>query len=472
MCMPTTFILPLLAVSVASILSVTRVSAQPRTAQPEPASSSIMSFDEYKSSFLLPISIESSRLAQLIDAHAPRTLRGTQSLDIDVVGEERLEYSISRSALSVNAANDRIRLTTSLSGYATAKWCYHVLFGCWNDQKTAFITAQANATFSNIYIGNNWTPHADVALDVNVQSATISIAGFDIDVGGPVQRAIDRELPGLSRDAIALVAALDITPALADAWQAMHQTLPVSTDPDGWLSIQPDSLGISAVTAANDQVNVSIVMSSTMAMHFGTEPETEQRPMNRVPVVPDTVPAFRVRVPVLVSLDDVGAQLNACCSPVVVALGDGQSVSFSDLNLEDQGGRLSLRADFSISGHSTLSGTVRILASPFLDGDVLRLDTLEFVADSASTLAQAAPGVAQPLIIERLRDALLVDLFPYYEDARTRLEASLDYLETGPSVALTLDMDGVTLVSVTAGDGNLVVIAELTGEATIGVGGP
>ena len=254
-------ILSVLALPLALLLCAIPVSAQSNSVQLD-LTTAPLSLDDYTSSLTLPVSITASQLAQLVNDHAPGTLAGTQSLNIDIVRRERVEYSISRGAAAVRVDSGGIHVAVPLSGRATIKWCVRVPFGCLDDQKTIYITARANATFSSIQINDNWSPHADVGLDVRVDRARTRILGIPVDVTGPVRNAIRRAVPQLTRESRTMLSTVDLSPIVEDAWQALHRTFSLSIDPNAWLSVQPVSLGVSPVITTDDAVSLSIVISS------------------------------------------------------------------------------------------------------------------------------------------------------------------------------------------------------------------
>ena len=94
-----------------------------RTDAPLPVlESSPLSVDQYKSSFLVPVSMTASKLALIIDEKAQKEFSGTQEIDIGgPVHDERLNYTIRRGGVSARADNDNIQLSIPLHGRATAK---------------------------------------------------------------------------------------------------------------------------------------------------------------------------------------------------------------------------------------------------------------------------------------------------------------------------------------------------------------
>ena len=470
-------VLTLAGISILGIVGITLFSGRIDVSPPE-LESSPLSLDRHTSSFLVPVSIAASRLALIIDEQMPTTLKGTQGLDIGGnVHGERLDYTIRRGTISAQAYNDRIHLSAPLSGRATAraKLCpFGRRLGCSDIQESADLGATVNVMLSNIYIDSDWEPHAELELDVNVSRAEVRLIGnlIPISFRGRLTEEINNALPSLTGEFTELLGEVNLEPMLESVWDSMHRTLKLSKDPDTWLTIEPDSLGVSSLTASSDLFSASIVLSSEMSIHFGAEPVPERRPMRREPIRPDAAPTFRLRVPIMIDLEDLAAELNACCSPISVSLDGDASITFSNLTLREHQGRLLLGAGFTMPGWWTPRGNVYVLATPVLDKNMLRLEEIEFTVESESVLTEVAAEVARSVIIEQLQNTLQIDLSSYYEDAKTSLDSTIDGLDPGQSLDLTVDVDSVKLIDVTAGDGKLAVVGDLTGTATIDVVGP
>ena len=127
-------------------------------------------------------------------------------------------------------------------------------------------------------------------------------------------------------------------------------------------------------------------------MHFGAEPAIEPRPIHREPLSVARAPAFRLRVPIAVTLDDIAAELNSCCLPVQFAVRDSDSIVLSNATIQEDAGQLLLGIDVSMVGQATTSGTLYIVATPFLDDDMLRLKEIDLTVASNSLLT---PVVAE-----------------------------------------------------------------------------
>ena len=336
-----------------------------------------------------------------------------------------------------------------------------------------------NATLSNIrFDGKDWRPHADLDLDVDVTKAKVRLLGnlIPISFKGKLTKEINSKIPDLIGQFDDLLDEIDVNSMLAPAWNSMHRTLQLSREPDTWLTIEPVSLGMSSVSATSDLISASIFLSSDVSIHFGVKPETEQRPILRKTIQPDAIPTFRIRIPIMAELDELTAQLNTCCSPVFVSLNGDESLIFSNLTLREHRGRLLMGADFAVSGWWKPHGTLYILATPALNENTLQLKNLEFTVKSKSVLTKVASKVAsdmaRPLIVEQLKNTLQIDLAPYYEEANERLASAVDKLNMEQDVNLTVKIDRVELINVSAGDGKLALVGELVGVATIDLSVP
>ena len=448
-------------------------------AQPPAFQSSPLSLAPYESVLRLPVSIATSTLAEALDEQVPKELRGTQDLNIGGnVHGERLDYTIRRGRIAVSADADRIHVRTPLTGRATARadLCpFGRAFGCTSIRESADIRATANANFSGIRIDPDWRPRAELTLDVNVTRAEVRLLGnlIPISFRGRLTEEINRSLPNVTDEFNNMLDELNLHSMLAAAWTSMHRTIRLSTRPDAWLAVQPRSMGASLVAASDDVVTASVLLSADAAIYIGTEPVIEQGPLRREPLSPDAAaPAFRLRVPVIAELDELAAQLNACCIPLSVALDGDVSLSLFDLILREHQGRLLLGVRFTTSGWWRPRGTLYVLATPVLSENTLGLEALEFTVESESILTEAAIGLARSTILNHLQQVLRINMVGYYEDATAIMQSALAQLDPGQDIDLRVDVGGVRLVEVAVGDSQVAFVGEVTGEAIVEVANP
>ena len=461
-----------LIVAIAGVI----ISTVPRRIDVNPPAieNSPLSLGSHTSSFVVPVSVTAEKLAREINKKAPESVKGEQDLNIDVLRGERLYYTIRRGTVDVRADQNRIHLGTRLSGRATAKakFCpLGKLLGCTTLRESADIRANVNATLSDISFDANWKPHAKLDVDVNVTKAEVRILGnlVPISLRGKVSRAINDAIPDLRNKFGKLAESMNTDTLIANAWEEMHRTVRLASDPNFWLAIQPTSVGISSVSADDDIVTVTVLLSSNFAVHLDDKPEIQRRPMKRAQVQAEASPGFRLHVPVVADLDDLSRRLNACCTPISISHNGREAIVLSELTLSVNGDRLLVQTGFSTPRWWKPSGTIYVQGVPVLESDVLQFEQLALSVESDDALTQAAAGLVQSLVLDQLQRALKVDMRHYYEVARARIDSAVESLKAETSVGLTVDVERVRLSDVLLGDGKLALVAEMTGAATIDV---
>lgn len=452
------------------------ISSVPRRidVKPPATETSPLSLGRHTSSFVVPVSVTADKVAREINKKTPDSIKGEQDLNIDIVRGERLYYTISRGTVDVRAHKNRIHLGTQLYGRATAKakLCpLGKLLGCTTIRESADIRANVNATLSEIYLDANWKPHADLDVDVDVTKAEVRILGnlIPISLRGKVSREINNAIPDLKNEFGRLTEGMDTDTLIANAWDEMHRTVRLASDPDFWLGIQPTSVGISSIAADNDVITATVLLSSSFVVQLDDKPAIQRRPLQRAQIEADANPEFRLRVPVLADLDDLSRRLNACCTPISLSHDGREAIAFSDLTLSVNGERLLVQANFSTPRWWKPSGTVYVQGVPMLESDILRFEQLSLSVESEEALTQAAAGLAQSVVLDQLQRVLRVDMRHYYDEARVRIDSAVESLKAESSVGLTVDVESVRLSDVLLGDGKLALVAELSGAATIDV---
>ncbi len=449
--------------------------------QPPALQSSPLSLEAYESSLLVPVSITASRLAEALDDLLDRSFSGSPPINIGGnVHRERLSYTINRGAIVVRADGDRVQITAPLSGRATAsaELCpFGRRFACSSVSESADLAATARVTLANMRVDPDWVVSADTDVNITVTRAEVRLVGNLVPVSfrGELQDEIDDSLPGLIDGLGRLLDEIDLVSLLEEPWRSMHRTVPLTPDGNAWLAIQPRSLAISSLTASDDVLTAPVVLSATVAVNFGSRPAVVQRPLRRGAITENADPVFRLRVPVVVALNELVSALNDCCSPVSVSLPGGGSVTFSNPTLTEHQGGLLLGGEFAMSATSawwTPRGTVHVLGTPVLEGNTLRLDDLKFTVESSSVLTGVLTEAAHPAILDQLRDGLRMDMTEYYTEAAVAIDATIAELDVASRVDLDIEVGEVELVRVDAGDGMLAVVAEVTGVATIDIVAP
>ena len=470
-------VLVLTGALILAAVAATALRPDPIDVQPPAAESAPLSLDGYESSVLVPVSITAARLAQILEEQLPRSLDGTEPLDLGGnVRDARIDYTVDRGAVAVRADDGRVRFTAPLAGRATGsgELCpLGGLLGCSGISESADLRAVVNGALSNIRLDPDWVVRTDpLQVDVEVTQAEVRLLGdlIPISFRTPLQGLIERQLPEVDAEFRRLLEGVDLPSRLDEPWRALHRTVRLADEPEAWLAVQPRSVGVSPVTVADDRVTVSVVLSAAMAVNFGDRPAVERRPLRLRPMPGDARPAFRLEVPVVADLDDLAAELDACCTPVSVPVPGGGSATLSNVTMAEHRGRLLLGGDFALSGWWAPRGTVHLLGSPVLDADTLRLSDLDFSLESSSVLTALAVGAGRGLILDRLQAALRIDMAGYLEQAKTMLDAAVAELEVGHGVDLGIEIGDVRLADVRAGDGMLVAVAEVTGTAVVEVG--
>ncbi len=477
----TTVLVLISALVLASIaLSTAYFFAKSDAPLPVDLKSSPLSLDQYRSSFLVPVSVTASKLSLIIDEQAPKQVSGTQDINIGGnVHEERLEYTVYRGSVNARAEDDQIQISVPLYGSATAKAEYcpgGKWLGCFDVQETAELRATVNATLSNIRIGKDWIPDADLTLDVDVTKAEVRLLDLiTVSFQDNVEREIRGVLPSLVPDVKQkLIGELNLQSRLEETWSRFDPVFKISEHPEVWLVFDATELGAMPVTTANNVIHTTVALSSEVSIHIGSKPDKpvsqslpEPSAINR-----DVNPAFHMRVPIFTELGELQAQLNACCSPLSFSLYGDKSLTLSNLTLREQQGRLLIGADFAVSGWWAPRGVIYILATPVLDeqGDTLLFEDLNFTVESDEGLTKAAVKIAHSVIITHLQNTLKVDLTSRYGDAKNILNSAVNGLNAGHDINLTIQVGNIKLIdALIAGNGKLAVVGELTGNAIIKV---
>jgi hypothetical protein len=156
---------------------------------------------------------------------------------------------------------------------------------------------------------------------------------------------------------------------------------------------------------------------------------------------------FELSIPVEVSYSVLNQQLKAQLTNRIIDLPDNTSVAITDVSIAPYGDGIMLAMDFTgkKGWFKSASGRLYFVGIPIFDTgkSELRVDKLDYTAETKSTLVQTVDWLAHTVLLEEIRSAAVVKLESELTKAKTKANEELDKLkaklpkEVGVSVSVT-----------------------------------
>ena len=235
-----------------------------------------------------------------------------------------------------------------------------------------------------------------------------------------------------------------------------------------WVAINPIGVGLAPLQFGSDRVTTSVLLIANFKTYVGERPDIEKMPL---PKIVSTIGSnqFRLYVPVLIPLDSIANTLNEKRKSYVVNIDDKRQVIFSDFDLKEGGGRLVIKARFKVDGLGSPEGTVYLTGYPDMQETTLRFNDLEYDISSNRALLDDAADMLKSLVKEQLHDLLTVDLSSYKQKAIEQANVTANALELGEGVNLGVIVDTVDIGEILLGDGQIAIVAQVLGTASLQV---
>jgi hypothetical protein len=453
-----------------------------------------------------PASIALSAIRDALDAAAPRNLAGKRDNVLpQVLSNAEISWTVARGPLAVagrpeglavstaltgavqttgQVAGDSGNLVGALGGLLGGRIGQQVqnLQGKSIDQRTELrgsVTVRSRPALLAA-----WRVEPNLAAEVAVPDASLSVLGARLNVANEIKPLLDR---GVNEQVAALQARLRADPFLEVAarreWSKMCRSIPLGAAaagvPNLWLELRP-----TRAFAAQPRIS-----AAALVLTFGVQAETrivpnETKPSCPFPAQVELVPqAEQGRVNIAVPIDIPFTEVNRLLAAQLTGktFPDDKASAFSvtvqKVDLAASGDRLLISLGVKANENKSWFGlgaeaTIHVWGRPVLDRtrQVLRFDDLavDVESEAAFGLLGAAARAAVPYLEKGLAENATVDLVPLTANARKSIEAALaDFRKSVDGVRVDAAVTDLRLVGIAFDAKTLRVIAEADGTAQV-----
>ncbi len=431
--------------------------------EPEPPkiSSQPLIVPEYTSIFEIPIEVDLFKLQEELEKLIPKTFSGEFGVDIPLLTRERLAYQARRSSARTKTSEDRLILQTDFSGQAILR--ARLLFPA---RKTVNFSGSIRILPSNVYIGADWRINSDIDIKYDFRKVSTSILGKEVSIYRWLRNPIANAIPNLEKKIQKIINNFDLREVAENKWDQIDPVFQVARSI--WVAINPIGVGLAPLQFGSDRVTTSVLLIANFKTYVGERPDIEKMPL---PKIVSTIGSnqFRLYVPVLIPLDSIANTLNEKRKSYVVNIDDKRQVIFSDFDLKEGGGRLVIKARFKVDGLGSPKGTIYLTGYPDMQETTLRFNGLEYDISSNRALLDDAADMLKSMVKEQLHDLLTVDLSSYKQKAIEQANVTANALELGEGVNLGVIVDTVDIGEILLGDGQIAIVAQVLGTASLQV---
>lgn len=453
-----------------------------------------------------PAAISLSAIRDAMEANAPRDLSGKRDNPFtQLLSNADIGWTISRGPLAVSGRPETLAVSTVLNGALRATGqitsqagnvagAIGSLFGENLGKSMQGLTGKAidqradirgNVTITaRPALTSNWRLEPNLAAQVSIADAALSIVGVKLSVTNEVKPLLDRQV---GEQVAALQARLRSDPFIEQAarreWAKMCRSIPLGAASSGmpklWLEVRP-----TRAFAAQPRID-----AANVTLTIGVQAETRITPAESTPDCPfpatlDLVPPMQQgRVNIAVPIDVPFTEVNRLLEPQLAGktFPEDKSgpfdVTIRRVSLAASGNRLLI--SLRVKARETKSwfglgseATVHVWGKPQLDRErqILRLtDTaIDVESEAAFGLLGAAARAAVPYLESALAEHAVIDLKPFAANARKSIEAALaDFRLSGDGVRVDTAVTDLRLVGIEFDSRTLRVIAEADGTTKV-----
>ncbi len=307
-------------------------------------------------------------------------------------------------------------------------------------------------------------------------SVSLPIGNITIGIRDRVTSKLQEKLPMIQDLLQRKLAAIDVTPAMAKAWEGLQRPLQLSTNPDVTASVDVMAVGLGPMTSSGVNLVIRPSIVAKLSAHIGT-------PAVAVPARPlppnsgqAAADGFALALRVDATYDEMNRALAARVANHEFPVADGKHVTLTDVHLSNLGDKLLIKAGFKAKLGSlpfeNVEGWLYLTGRPNYDdaARVLSVQGLDFDLDTNKVLLDAGAAVLKPYVIEQLTKAAVFELAKEIDPVKSRISAGIEAREIWPGLVLNVTVSSFDVSTLHVDDTGVAIFTTARGMATLDVG--
>jgi len=417
-------------------------------------------FEEKKSLINIPVRINMMELEQSLN----RQLTGVLYEDKDINdGDDMMVKAEKRSDIKLSVTGQQINYRTPLN-----LWIKYDL-GLTTVEATGAIALNFKTAFE---IRNDWT--VETRTDIEgyewLEKPKMRVVGVNLPIGfiadmilknskGKLTKSIDK----LTKDN------LDLRTMIESAWKRFFDPVLVAPEYNTWLTLNPESIGMTPLTTINNQLVSTIVVESMPTVKIGDRPEVaSSRPLPPLRYVDKAQDDFVIHLKADVSFRE--AERIAQTSLVGQTFTQGKrAVKIEDVKLYGQGNNLVVTTKLS----GSYEGNVYLIGKPVYNAKTnkIDLDNLDFSLETKSFLVKSGAWILKSTLRKKLQENLDFLLDYNLKGIQEQLQQQLTHFTLTPGAYLNGQLQQLNIENVYLTQDAIMVDLGLQGRVNVVVNG-
>ena len=370
----------------------------------------------------LPVTVELSSLAGLLEQHIPRWIarRG----DWESYRGFDVQYGVVRGPVRVAMFGEDLHVQIPVSYWVKAR---KKLVGRLKVTGSCGVDEPPRAALLHVAVRLRWTPDWRLV----VRSAVLPVRYLNpcqmtiarLDVTPLLDRYMRGKLAKMVRDVVdARVPHLvELSSRVAPVWTWLNRPLPLGED--SWLLLRPQGVRVAPFLGSGPQVSIVVGLVVRPRVGLGEPPVVPVPPLPQLEVGLPRGLGLELPIQVELGSRDAGDELARRLADRSFRFGTDTLV-FSEPRLSASGERLVLK--LRVSGD--LAGWVTVTGRPVIDADThtVSLQGLNYALETDDPVAEANIAVFRGAILRRLSNEVRWSFSGQMEDAHRRLAETLN----------------------------------------------
>lgn len=417
-------------------------------------------FEEKKSLINIPVRVN----MQELEVSLNRQLNGVLYEDKDMNdGDDMMVKAEKRSDIKLSIAGKQINYRTPLN-----LWIKYDL-GLTTVEATGALSLNFKTTFD---IKNDWT--VDTQTDIEgyewLEKPKLRVVGVNLPIGFIADMILKNSKAKLTKSIDKLAKDnLDLRKMVEDAWKRFFDPVLVAPQYNTWLTLNPESIGMTPLTTVNNELLSTIVVESMPGIKIGDRPATvSPRALPPLRYVDKALDDFVIHLKADVSFRE--AERIAQTSLVGQTFTQGKrAVKIEDVKLYGQGNNLVVTTRLS----GSYEGNIYLIGKPVynIKTNKIDLDNLDFSLETKSFLVKSGAWILKSTLRKKLQENLDFLLDYNLKGIQDQLQQQLAHFALTPGAFLKGQLQQLNIENVYLTQDAIMVDLGLQGKVNVVVNG-
>lgn len=438
---------------------------------------------------IVPITVPLHSLARKLNEVVPPSLSEEKDDPTDLLTEDKAKISLNRGEVVCTIEKGRLKIVlpivdgeASISGRFGAKKKNKGLLGALEDVASVDTSGSVKNINGKIImwmmptLTPDWSvvPNIDVVVDVTNADIELKDIGKVASVRGVIEEKIKNKQGELIAKMNALLADSKLLRDPANEyWKKGFIVRRLHESESAWLVITPARVIAQPVNFDKDAITLSVgIAAKSDIVHQATAPDNPPSEMPPLDVTGGAANGLKIQLPVAVNYALLNNAIGRRIEEIKLE-SDEYSVTFESIEIGALGDRLlaTVVATGKPNWWDRTTATIRVVGRPYLDVRRKQLSVvdLDFDANSKNLLASSAAWLLKPIILQELKNALVVDTEDVEEDVIRDANLRIgEYIKQAPrEIALDANLASLAISDLRVTPDALYIVVTATGAVKI-----